>query len=100
MTVAVLTAMATRPLPADVPAARDARAQQLVTGNCVLSLPDDGPVDTVRVVPCAEPHEAQVVTEFTFADGRRVARASSRPTPGWPARACSTRARSRRASAR
>nr|WP_082495003.1 DUF4190 domain-containing protein [Cellulomonas sp. Leaf334] len=67
VTVAVLTVMATRPLPADVPAARDARAQQLVTGNCVLTVPDDGPVDTVRVVPCAEPHEAQVVTEFTFA---------------------------------
>lgn len=67
ITVAVLTAMASRPLPADVPAARDARAQQLVTGSCVLSLPDDGPVGTVRVVPCAEPHEAQVITEFTFA---------------------------------
>ncbi|GEK22416.1 DUF4190 domain-containing protein [Cellulomonas xylanilytica] len=67
VTVAVLTVMASRPLPTDVPAPRDARAQQLVTGNCVLSLPDDGPVDTVRVVPCAEPHEAQVVTEFTFA---------------------------------
>ena len=67
VTIAVLTTLATRPLPADVPAARDARAQQLVTGNCVLSVPDDGPVDTVRVVPCADPHEAQVVTEFTFA---------------------------------
>ena len=67
VSVAVLTMMATRPLPADVPAARDARAQQLVTGNCVLSVPDDGRVDNVRVVPCAEPHEAQVVTEFSFA---------------------------------
>ncbi|WP_456787815.1 DUF4190 domain-containing protein [Cellulomonas sp. P5_C5] len=67
VTVAVLTVMGTRPLPADVPAARDARAQQLVTGNCVLSVPADGRVDTVRVVPCAESHEAQVVTEFTFA---------------------------------
>ena len=67
VTIVVLTTMATRPLPADVPAARDARAQQLVTGSCVLSLPADGPVRTVRVVPCAEPHEAQVITEFTFA---------------------------------
>ena len=48
VTAAVLTTMATRPLPADVPAARDARAQQLVTGNCLLSLPDDG-----RWTPCA-----------------------------------------------
>jgi hypothetical protein len=69
VTVAVLTVMASRTLPADVPAAREARAQQLVTGNCVLSVPEDGPVDSVRVVPCAEPHEAQVVTEFTFAPG-------------------------------
>ncbi len=67
VTVAVLTALATRPLPLDVPAARDARAQQLVTGNCLAALPADGPVGTVRVVPCAEPHEAQVVSEFSFA---------------------------------
>jgi hypothetical protein len=67
VTVAVLTASASRALPSDVPAARDARSQQLVTGNCVQSLPDDGPVGAVRVVPCAEPHEAQVVTEFSFA---------------------------------
>ena len=66
-TVLVLTALATRPLPADVPAARDAHAQQLVTGNCLATVPDDGPVDSVRVVPCADPHEAQVVTEYTFA---------------------------------
>lgn len=62
----VLTAQATRALPADVTSARDARAVQLVTGNCVEELPDDGPVDTVRVVPCAEPHAAQVVTQFDF----------------------------------
>ena len=67
VTVTVLTSAATRPLPADVPAARDARAQQLVTGNCLATLPADGPVDSVRVVPCAEPHEAQVVTEYSFA---------------------------------
>ena len=67
VTVVVLTTLATRPLPADVPAARDARAQQLVTGNCLASLPADGRVGSVRVVPCADPHEAQVVTEFSFA---------------------------------
>lgn len=66
-TILVLTSMATTPLPADVPAARSAHAQQLVTGNCLASVPDDGAVDRVRVVPCAEPHAGQVVTEFTFA---------------------------------
>ncbi len=68
VTVAVLTASATRPLPADVPAARSAHAQQLVTGSCLAAVPDDGPVDRVRVLPCAQPHAAQVITEFTFAD--------------------------------
>ena len=67
VTALVLTAAASRPLPTDVPAARDARAQQLVTGNCVATLPDDGSVGSVRVVPCADPHEAQVITEFSFA---------------------------------
>ncbi len=64
----VLTTLATRPLPTDVAEPRDARAQQLVTGSCVASIPEDGPVGSVRVVPCADPHEAQVVTLFAFAE--------------------------------
>ncbi|MBO9553463.1 MAG: DUF4190 domain-containing protein [Cellulomonas sp.] len=64
--VAVLTASAQRPLPPDVPHARDAHAAQLVTGNCLESLPTDGAVETVRVVPCAEPHTVQVVTDYEF----------------------------------
>ena len=67
VTIAVLTTRATRPLPGDVPSARDAQAQQLVTDTCLESVPDDGPVGSVRVLPCAEPHTAQVITEFTFA---------------------------------
>ena len=59
--------LATRPLPADVLTASNAHAQQLVTGNCLAEVPDNGAVDSVRVVPCADPHEAQVVTEYTFA---------------------------------
>ena len=50
-----------RPLPADVDAPRFAAAQQLTVGNCLESLPDDGTVWVVRVVPCADGHEAQVV---------------------------------------
>jgi hypothetical protein len=64
--VGVLTWSGTRPLASDVDSARDAHAQQLVTGNCLASLPPDGRVDTVRVVPCADPHAAQVVTVFEF----------------------------------
>ena len=67
-TLLVLTSLATRPLPADVPAARSAHAQQLVTGNCLAEIPENGAVDSVRVVPCADPHEAQVVTEYAFAE--------------------------------
>ncbi|WP_231505195.1 DUF4190 domain-containing protein [Cellulomonas sp. URHE0023] len=64
--VGVLTWTGTRPLPSDVGSARDAHAQQLVTGNCLASLPADGRVDTVRVAPCAESHAAQVVTVYEF----------------------------------
>jgi len=63
---AVLTWTGSRPLPADVHSARDAHAQQLVTGNCLASLPPDGHVNTVRVVPCAQRHSAQVVTVYEF----------------------------------
>lgn len=65
--VGFVNAQATRPLPGDVGSARDAHAVQLVTGTCIAELPDDGTVDVVRVVPCAQEHEAQVVTEFDFA---------------------------------
>jgi hypothetical protein len=64
--VGVGTALASRPLPADVPAPADARAVRLVTGNCLAELPQDGPVDRVRVVPCADEHAAQVVSSYEF----------------------------------
>lgn len=71
----VLTALATRPLPADVDAPVDAAAVRLVTGSCVATLPADGEVDAVRVVPCADAHEAQVVSSYRFERGA-----------GWPGR--------------
>jgi hypothetical protein len=60
------TALASRPLPADVASPQDAHAVQLVTGNCLAGLPADGTVDRVRVVPCADEHAAQVVTSYEF----------------------------------
>jgi len=62
----VATALASRPLPADVSAPVDAHAVQLVTGNCLAELPADGPVDTVRVVPCDDEHVARVVSQYAF----------------------------------
>jgi hypothetical protein len=50
-----------RPLPADVSAPRFATPQQLVVGNCIQTLPSDGEVWVVRVVPCADGHAAKVV---------------------------------------
>lgn len=64
--VVVGAVLAGRPLPADVAAPVDARAVQLVVGSCVGEVPPDGPVDRVRVVPCADPHEAQVVSSYAF----------------------------------
>ncbi|GIG37092.1 DUF4190 domain-containing protein [Cellulomonas pakistanensis] len=63
------TALASRPLPADVAEPVDARAVQLVPGNCVEDLPADGRVDRVRVVPCTDPHAAQVVSAYAFEAG-------------------------------
>lgn len=61
-----MTVAQQRPLAADVDAPRDAHVQQLVTGSCLAELPADGPVERVRVVPCAQPHAAQVVSTFQF----------------------------------
>lgn len=57
---------ATRPLPAEVSEPRSAHARQLVLGSCLAELPDDGEVSTVQVVPCTDPHEAQVVARTDF----------------------------------
>ncbi|MFI2754058.1 DUF4190 domain-containing protein [Cellulomonas sp. P22] len=64
--VAVQVAEATRPLPGDVTAPRQAHALQLVTGSCLDPLPASGDVDVVSVVPCADPHAAQVLTQYRF----------------------------------
>lgn len=61
------------PVPADPSTATGANAVQLVLGSCVEELPPDGPVERVRVVPCGDAHEAQVV-------GRR----DSSPEATWP----------------
>ncbi|WP_066586741.1 DUF4190 domain-containing protein [Cellulomonas timonensis] len=61
-----LPAAAPRALPLDVDAPREAHAAQLVTGHCVDPLPSGGDVDEVTVAPCAQPHAAQVVTEYRF----------------------------------
>lgn len=67
LTAGVVTAARSRPLPPDVGAPTSAYAAQVVTGTCLASLPGDGTVDRVPVVPCAEPHAAQVVAQFAFA---------------------------------
>ncbi|MBD7917409.1 septum formation family protein [Cellulomonas sp. Sa3CUA2] len=61
-----VTAARSRALPADVATPTDAYAVQLVTGSCLAALPDDGEVDRVEVVPCRDPHAAQVVAQYAF----------------------------------
>lgn len=71
--VLVGSALASRALPPDVAEPVDAHAVQLVPGSCLAEVPDDGPVDRVRVVPCADPHAAQVLSSYAFG-----------PDAGWP----------------
>lgn len=65
-TLAVSAFLGTRPLPSDVAEAREVHARQLVTGNCLDPLPEDGEIDDVRVVPCADPHAARVISQYAF----------------------------------
>lgn len=57
-----------RPLPADVAAPRFATPQQLVVGSCLATLPPDGDVWAVRVVPCSDSHAATVVARQDLAN--------------------------------
>lgn len=61
-----LSARTSAPLPTEVLAPRTAHARQLVTGHCLREVPANGTVDRVTVVPCTEPHAAQVITEYAF----------------------------------
>ncbi len=76
-----LAVLLLRPLPADVSAPRFATPQQLVVGNCLQTLPTDGEVWAVRVVPCADSDEsaAQLCAAAPTDGGRLVVWA---PTPG------------------
>ncbi|GGC03360.1 septum formation family protein [Cellulomonas carbonis] len=46
-----------------------AAPRQLTTGHCVETLPDDGALGRVTVVPCDVRHEAEVVGVHTYDDG-------------------------------
>lgn len=48
-------------LDAEVGESVEAYAQQVVVGNCIESLPSDGAVGSVTVVPCDEAHQSQVI---------------------------------------
>ena len=57
----------TRPVAID--SATTATARQVTTGHCLAELPPDGSVSRVRLVPCAEPHEAEVVGVLDLGPG-------------------------------
>lgn len=59
--------MGTRPL-GEVTSPATVAAGRLSTGHCIERLPDDGAVAAVRVVPCEQPHEAEVVGVLPFTD--------------------------------
>lgn len=73
LVVVTTVAASTRPLSLDVAAPVDVAPGRLVTGHCLGELPPDGEVARVRVVPCDEPHDAQVVSQYRF-----------RPDEAWP----------------
>lgn len=57
--------MQTRPLGA-VERPTTAHSRQLDVGHCLATLPEDGVVESVELVPCADPHVAEVVGVHTF----------------------------------
>ncbi|WNB85466.1 DUF4190 domain-containing protein [Cellulomonas sp. ATA003] len=67
VTSLVVSHLATRPLP-EVDGPQSAHVAQVATGHCLSELPADGDVGPVEVVPCDQPHAAQVISEYRFAD--------------------------------
>ncbi len=73
--VAVLGAVAvaglywwsTKPI-GDVTSPTSANARQVRPGHCIRDLPADGSVGTVTLVPCDDPHEAEVVGSLRYDD--------------------------------
>src|SRR5665647_2664326 len=59
--------MQTRTL-GDVSGPTTANARQVDTGHCIADLPRDGEVARVELVPCSQPHEAEVVGLLTLQD--------------------------------
>lgn len=58
---------ATSQLPADVASPQSANSRQLSAGNCIATADNLSDLDAgIRVVPCADPHEAQVISAFEF----------------------------------
>ncbi|MCV2395365.1 septum formation family protein [Actinotalea sp. M2MS4P-6] len=59
--------LGTRPL-GDVTSPATVAAGRLSTGHCIEQLPVDGQVSSVRVVPCDQPHDAEVVGVLPFTE--------------------------------
>ena len=59
--------MRTRTL-SDVSGPTTANARQVDTGHCIADLPRDGEVARVELVPCSQPHEAEVVGLLSLPD--------------------------------
>lgn len=61
---------ATKQLSADVASPQTANTQQLSAGNCIASADDLRDTGAgIRVVPCSDSHEAQVLSAYEFAEG-------------------------------
>lgn len=58
----------TRPV-GDVTGPVGVTARQVGTGHCIRELPEDGSVAGVTLVPCADPHQAEVVGDLELPDG-------------------------------
>ena len=56
----------------EIGAPTTATARQVTIGHCMADLPEDGSVNRVHLVPCAQPHEAEVVGVLVLGPG------------GWP----------------
>ncbi|UJP40842.1 DUF4190 domain-containing protein [Cellulomonas palmilytica] len=58
-----------RTIPTDVTEPVTTTVDRLGGGHCIRDLPADGPVSEVVVVPCSDPHEAEVRARVTVQGG-------------------------------
>ena len=67
----------------DVTSPTSATSRQVRVGHCIRDLPADGGVGSVTIVPCGDPHEAEVLGSLNLGEGPWPGDAAAEQAAAW-----------------